>query len=96
MNSFEKLTAELQALPRTWLVTGAAGFIGSNILQTLLGLGQIVRGLDNFSTGHRKNLEEVKSAVPEGKWAGFTLIEGDIRHLQTCQGACAAVDYVLH
>jgi UDP-N-acetylglucosamine 4-epimerase len=96
MTAFEKLKAELLASPRTWLVTGAAGFIGSNISQTLLELGQTVRGLDNFSTGHRKNIEEIQASLSPEKWAKFTLVEGDIRDLATCQRACLGVDYVLH
>ncbi|HTI98225.1 MAG TPA: NAD-dependent epimerase/dehydratase family protein, partial [Dongiaceae bacterium] len=61
MTAYEKLKTDLTASPRTWLVTGAAGFIGSNLLETLLRLGQRVRGFDNFATGHRRNLDEVKT-----------------------------------
>lgn len=82
--------------PRTWLITGVAGFIGSNLLETLLQLNQNVVGLDNFSTGRRTNLDEVRSLVSEQQWRCFTFIEGDIRSLQTCQDACQQVDYVLH
>lgn len=78
-----------------WLVTGVAGFIGSNLLQELLALGQTVIGLDDFSTGHRTNLDEVL-AGPLEQTAHFRMIEGDIRDLNTCRTACEGVDYVLH
>lgn len=80
----------------TWLVTGVAGFIGSNLLETLLLHNQKVVGLDNFATGHQHNLDEVQSLVTPEQWQNFTFIEGDIRHLEHCQQACAGVDYVLH
>jgi UDP-N-acetylglucosamine/UDP-N-acetylgalactosamine 4-epimerase len=86
----------LQASPKTWLVTGCAGFIGSNLLETLLKLDQTVVGLDNFATGHRHNLAEVQSLVSAAQWQRFTLIEGDIRDLSACQQAVQGVDYVLH
>ncbi|MGM8061430.1 SDR family oxidoreductase [Vogesella indigofera] len=82
--------------PRVWLITGVAGFIGSNLLQRLLSLGQAVTGLDNFSTGHRHNLEAVRQIVGEEAWSRFTLIEGDIRDLATCQQVVSGVHYVLH
>ena len=87
---------ELQAHPKTWLVTGVAGFIGSNLLETLLKLDQQVIGLDNFSTGFQHNLDEVRSLVSDEQWRRFTFIKGDIRDLATCHRACQAVDYVLH
>lgn len=96
MNIYQALNQELARHPRTWLVTGVAGFIGSNLLETLLKLGQKVIGLDNFATGHQRNLDEVKSLVSAQQWASFTFIEGDIRKLEDCQRACAGVDYVLH
>ena len=86
----------IAATPRTWLVTGCAGFIGSNLLEALLKLGQRVVGLDNFATGHRHNLEQVRQAVGAEVWANFRFIEGDIRSLQTCREACAGVERVLH
>lgn len=86
----------LQASPKTWLVTGCAGFIGSNLLETLLKLDQTVVGLDNFATGHRHNLAEVETLVSAAQWQRFTLIEGDIRDLSACQQAVSGVDYVLH
>jgi UDP-N-acetylglucosamine 4-epimerase len=79
-----------------WLVTGAAGFIGSNLVEALLRLNQRVTGLDNFATGHRHNLDQVKELVGDGAWANFTFIEGDIRQLADCARACEGVDFVLH
>ena len=79
-----------------WLVTGAAGFIGSNLVEALLKLGQRVTGLDNFATGHRHNLEQVKESVTEEAWMKFNFIEGDIRRLDDCARACLGVDFVLH
>lgn len=79
----------------TWLVTGAAGFIGSNLVEALLGAGQKVVGLDNFSTGYRRNLEEVEAKDPE-RYASFRLIEADIRDRAACEAAVAGVDFVLH
>lgn len=93
---YEALKSRLRAAPRTWLVTGVAGFIGSNLLETLLGLGQRVIGLDNFSTGHQRNLDEVESAVGAEPWSRFSFIRGDIRVLQDCKTACQGVDHVLH
>lgn len=92
----EKLSAELWAVQRRWLVTGAAGFIGSHIIETLLLAGQQVRGLDNFATGHRRNLEEVERAVGPENWRGFDFVEGDIRDEATLKAACSSVDIVLH
>mgnify|MGYP000218046341 CR=1 FL=1 len=90
------LIDQLKTQPRTWLVTGVAGFIGSNLLEALLNLGQHVVGLDNFATGHEKNLAEVEDLVGPHAWAKFRLIRGDIADLDTCHLACAGVDYVLH
>ena len=80
----------------TWTVTGVAGFIGSNLLEVLLSHNQAVVGLDNFSTGHQHNLDQVKESVSAEQWSRFRMIEGDIRDLKDCQDACAGVDYVLH
>ncbi len=96
MTAYEQLKRDLQAAPRTWLVTGVAGFIGSHLLETLLQLDQTVRGLDNFATGSRKNLAEVQSVVTPAQWARFTFSEGDIRDRVVCRRACDGVDYVLH
>lgn len=86
----------LRNAPKQWLVTGAAGFIGSNLVEALLKLGQRVVGLDNFSTGHWRNIDEIEAAVSAEAWAGFRFIEGDIRDLATCRAAVAGCDYVLH
>jgi UDP-N-acetylglucosamine 4-epimerase len=96
MTVFESLIKKLEIQPSTWLITGVAGFIGSNLLEALLKLNQRVVGLDNFSTGYQRNLEEVQSLVQPPQWAGFTLIEGDIRDLAACQRACQGVHHVLH
>ncbi len=93
---YHALQRSLRAQPRTWLVTGVAGFIGSHLLENLLGLNQRVVGLDNFATGHRHNLDQVRQIVGEAAWSGFRLIEGDIRNLDDCQAACQGVDHVLH
>ena len=96
MTTHQTVIAVLRANPKTWLITGVAGFIGSNILEHLLKLNQTVIGLDNFATGHRYNIDEVQSLVSPEQWAGFTFTEGDIRNLEDCQQACRAVNYVLH
>ncbi|WP_010605764.1 NAD-dependent epimerase/dehydratase family protein [Pseudoalteromonas maricaloris] len=96
MSRYEEVKAELQNNPKVWLVTGVAGFIGSNLLETLLKLGQKVIGLDNFATGHQHNLDEVQSLVTAEQWLRFTFIEGDIRDYATCETAVSNVDYVLH
>ncbi|WOE30882.1 MULTISPECIES: NAD-dependent epimerase/dehydratase family protein [unclassified Acinetobacter] len=96
MNQFDATCLELQRAPKTWLVTGVAGFIGSNLLETLLKLDQNVIGLDNFATGHQANLDEVQSLVSAAQWARFRFDQGDIRNLADCQTACKGVDYVLH
>lgn len=96
MNQYQTVCKQLQQTPKTWLVTGVAGFIGSNLLETLLKLNQKVVGLDNFATGHQYNLDEVQSQVSAEQWANFRFIKGDIRNLVDCQQACAGVDYVLH
>ena len=93
---YETVQAELRAQPRKWLVTGCAGFIGSNLLETLLMLDQQVVGLDNFATGHQYNLDEVRDQVGAERWARFRFIEGDIRKLDTCRQAVEGVNYVLH
>ena len=78
MTRYEQLLKDLPANPKTWLITGVAGFIGSNLLETLLKLDQKVVGLDNFATGHQRNLDEVQSLVSEAQWQRFSFIEGDI------------------
>ena len=96
MSRFDEVKNELEKEPKTWLVTGVAGFIGSNLLEALLQLGQTVKGLDNFSTGHQHNLDHVKNSVSAEQWKGFSFIEGDMRDLETCHQVCSGVDYVLH
>ena len=108
-SAYDKLCARLQTERHTWLVTGVAGFIGSNLLETLLKLNQRVVGLDNFATGHQRNLDEVQTLVTSGQWANFHFIEGDIRKLEDCRRAmvfpqkddvseegAGRVEYVLH
>ena len=96
MSVYQQLLEQLPQQPRKWLITGVAGFIGSNLLETLLKLNQHVVGLDNFATGHQYNLDEVQGLVSAEQWANFNFIEGDIRQLDDCQSACQGVDYVLH
>ncbi|MGO1376984.1 MAG: NAD-dependent epimerase/dehydratase family protein [Psychrobacter sp.] len=96
MTAYEDIKQTLLNDKKVWLITGVAGFIGSNLLETLLLLNQKVVGLDNFATGFQHNLDEVQALVSSQQWAGFTLIEGDIRNLADCQTACTGVDYVLH
>lgn len=96
MTAYEKLKTELKWKPKTWLVTGAAGFIGSNIAESLLQLDQNVVGLDNFETSKKRNLEEVKERVGPSRWKQFKFIEGDICELKVCRRACRGVDLVSH
>lgn len=96
MSAYEELQAELRAQPRTWLVTGVAGFIGSNLLETLLRLDQRVLGLDNFATGKDENLEQVQALVPPEQWARFRFVEGNIADAEVCRRNCEGVDLVLH
>ncbi len=87
MTRYEHIQTQLRQQPKTWLVTGVAGFIGSNLLETLLKLDQRVVGLDNFATGHQRNLDEVQTLVSPEQWANFQFIQGDIRQLTDCQKA---------
>ncbi|WP_054544474.1 NAD-dependent epimerase/dehydratase family protein [Aeromonas dhakensis] len=96
MSRYEIIQQQLLNSPKTWLVTGVAGFIGSNLLEKLLKMNQVVIGLDNFATGHKYNLDEVQSLVSTEQWARFHFIKGDIRDYSTCQQAVKGVDYVLH
>jgi len=100
MSRYEEIKKQLQASPKIWLVTGVAGFIGSNLLETLLLLNQKVIGLDNFATGHQHNLDEVQGVVSKEQWKNFNFIEGDIRDYSDCENALTynekTVDYVLH
>ena len=96
MSAYETLRAELKKSSRTWLVTGAAGFIGSNLVEALLKLDQRVVGLDNFATGHRKNLNQLKDLVTASQWERFRFLDADLRVSHLCHEACTGVDYVLH
>lgn len=96
LNKYMKTCNQLSLNPKRWLITGVAGFIGSNLLQKLLELNQFVVGLDNFSTGYQSNLDEVQSLVSEEQWSRFTFYEGDICNFVDCQRVCKEVDYVLH
>lgn len=96
MGNYADLKNHLAASPKTWLVTGVAGFIGSNLLETLLTLDQRVVGLDDFSAGTRRNLEDVRQSCGPARWLKFELIEGTIGDVETCRFACRDVDYVLH
>ncbi|MCW9014376.1 MAG: NAD-dependent epimerase/dehydratase family protein [Gammaproteobacteria bacterium] len=93
---YQQVLDSLNENPKKWLVTGVAGFIGSNLLETLLKNNQHVVGLDNFSTGHQYNLDQVKELVDPEQWKNFVFIKGDMRDLGTCNQACESVDYVLH
>ena len=96
MTSYEQVKRDLVANPKAWLVTGVAGFIGSNVLESLLLLDQNVVGLDNFATGHQFNLDDVKTEVSVKQWQRFQFIEGDICDYATCKRVLGGVDYVLH
>lgn len=96
MSRFDNVKAELRKEPRKWLITGVAGFIGSNLLEALLELDQPVLGMDNFITGYDRNLEDVKRTVGPEKWGKFEFIRGDIRNPEDCRRACSGVDYILH
>jgi len=100
MSKYDDVKKQLKQAPKVWLITGVAGFIGSNLLETLLLLNQKVIGLDNFATGHQHNLDEVQSQVSAEQWQNFAFVKGDIRNIEDCQKALTLnnqnVDYVLH
>lgn len=96
MPGYQELQSKLRAAPKTWLVTGVAGFIGSNLLETLLRLDQHVVGLDNFATGKKHNLEHVRELVSHPQWHRFRMVHGSITNLTACHDACLGVNYVLH
>lgn len=95
-NRYHQIQTQLQESPEAWLVTGVAGFIGSNLLEELLMLGQRVVGVDNFSTGHRSNLVQVRKIVGESRWRLFKMHEADICNLDACRNAVIGIDHVLH
>ncbi|MES2007446.1 MAG: NAD-dependent epimerase/dehydratase family protein [Pseudomonadota bacterium] len=96
ISSYEALCGRLINETHSWLITGVAGFIGSNLLEALLKMNQRVVGLDNFSTGHQRNLDEVQELVSADQWKNFSFLHGDIRSLADCSMACNGVEYILH
>jgi UDP-N-acetylglucosamine 4-epimerase len=96
MSPYERVQQQLLDRPGKWLVTGAAGFIGSNLVEALLKLDQTVIGLDNFATGRSANLEDVRGSVTSPQWQRFRFINGDVCDLELCRGACSGVDFILH
>ena len=93
---YAQIQEQLRSSPRRWLVTGAAGFIGSHIVEELLQLNQTVRGLDNFVTGNARNLNEVRERVAGGQWARFTIKTADIAEAGVAENAMEGVDIVIH
>jgi UDP-N-acetylglucosamine 4-epimerase len=96
VNKIQDVQQQLRQHSSHWLVTGAAGFIGSNLVEALLKLNQRVTGLDNFATGHQRNLDQVRELVGEAAWANFRFLQADIRSPEDCARACEGVDFVLH
>lgn len=96
MTPYQHIQSRLLAERRVWLITGVAGFIGSNLLETLLKLDQKIVGLDNFATGYQRNLDQVCGQVTAEQWTSFRFIKGDIRDLATCRQAVEGVEFVLH
>lgn len=96
MNTFQEITTGLAQQPKTWLVTGAAGFIASNLVEFLLRQGQHVVGFDNFATGYRHNLDEVQQLVGAAAWKNFTFIEGDLARIEDCRRAVQGAELILH
>jgi len=88
MNRYQEIRQHLASRQYRWLITGVAGFIGSNLLEALLKLDQKVTGLDDFSTGYQHNLDQVREAVGSDAWRNFTFIQGDIRKIDDCAAAC--------
>ena len=95
MSAYENLKTQLQSKPHTWLITGAPGFIGSNLLEALLQLNRKVVGLENFSTGHHRNMFEVQSMITPAQWQNFCFMQADISNSASYQTVCTSVDYVL-
>jgi UDP-N-acetylglucosamine 4-epimerase len=96
MTNYSKAKEKIKSNSKIWLITGVCGFIGSNLLEELLNLGQNVIGIDNLSTGYVKNLQEVEIAVGKKKWDNFKFLEYDILNFDSCMKACEGVNYVLH
>ncbi len=96
MSAYETLKTQMQSKQQTWLITGAAGFIGSNLVEALLQLNQKVVGIDNFSTGHQRNLDDVQTIVTPAQWRNLSFMQADICDLKSCEKVCNGVDYVLH
>jgi len=96
MTKYHETVQHLRMNQYHWMITGVAGFIGPSLLEALLKLNQKVIGLDNFSTGHQRNLEQVRDAVGKEAWLNFSFMQGDIRDLETCMALCKGIDYVLH
>ena len=96
MSVYNDQLKRLHDSPKKWLITGVAGFIGSNLLESLLKNNQYVVGLDNFSTGYQHNLDQVKEIVGNDLWKNFEFHEGDIKNFETCQKICTSISYVLH
>ncbi|MDB5795721.1 MAG: biosynthesis protein WbpP [Noviherbaspirillum sp.] len=96
MTAYQAARQHLKTHQHHWLITGVAGFIGSNLLEALLRLDQKVTGLDNFSTGYQHNLDQVRDLVGSEAWSNFTFIKGDLRNQDDCAAACKGVEYVLH
>ena len=94
MSNYQKIKMQLKSNPKVWLITGVAGFIGSNLLEQLLKLDQTVVGLDNFATGYQRNLDEVQGLVSEAQWRRFRFIEGDIQNYEICIMAVSGIDYI--
>ena len=93
---YEEKKEILRLKPRAWLITGAAGFIGSHLVENLLLLDQKVVGLDNFSNGKRENLDQIKKVVSSDQWKRFSFVDGDIRNLTVCHKLAYGVDFILH
>src|SRR5690349_3469650 len=96
MSRYPLVKETLLQKPKRWLITGVAGFIGSNLLECLLQLDQTVVGLDNFATGYTRNLQEVQARVKGDQWDRFRMIEGDIEDPETCLSASKGIDFILH
>ena len=96
MNKYQKIQSELKSKPKKWVITGVAGFIGSNLLEVLLQLDQEIIGLDNFSTGNKSNLDDIQQYVSKEQWERFSFFEGDILDSKLCFKICEDADYVLH